>query len=168
MPEFYFTAAEQTIPVRIEGSGLDYWVQIGEKRYLVRAILRDDGELDLVIDGKQVRAHVVPGQGQQRSERRVWMDGRVWTLAISNGKRRRGQNSTGGSDGILTAPMPGQVREIRVAQGDEVVAGASLLILEAMKMEIQVTAPVGGTVDRLDCAVGDIVERGQMLVVIGS
>ncbi len=64
--------------------------------------------------------------------------------------------------------MPGQVLEILVAEGDTVRQGAPLVILEAMKMETRISAPTGGIVTTLNCALGDVVERGQTLVVINK
>ncbi|MBC7812830.1 MAG: acetyl-CoA carboxylase biotin carboxyl carrier protein subunit, partial [Burkholderiales bacterium] len=74
--------------------------------------------------------------------------------------RPRGRSSAGGD---LTAQMPGLVREVLVSEGDTVERGQTLLILEAMKMEIRVSAPTDGVVKRLLVAVGDVVERGQRL-----
>ncbi|MBK8035170.1 MAG: acetyl-CoA carboxylase biotin carboxyl carrier protein subunit [Chloroflexi bacterium] len=63
--------------------------------------------------------------------------------------------------------MPGQVRELLAAEGDAVERGQPILLLEAMKMEIRVTAPIAGTVKRLLVKAGDVVERGQRLAEIG-
>jgi biotin carboxyl carrier protein len=58
------------------------------------------------------------------------------------------------------------VREVLVAEGDTVQRGQTLVILEAMKMEIRVAAPGDGQVRRLLVRQGDVVERGQRLVEI--
>lgn len=64
----------------------------------------------------------------------------------------------------LEAPMPGLVRSIAVSEGDAVVRGQTLVVLEAMKMEIRITAPEDARIVKLRCAVGERVERGQALV----
>jgi acetyl/propionyl-CoA carboxylase alpha subunit len=64
----------------------------------------------------------------------------------------------------IEAPMPGQVVDVLVKEGDAVVAGATLVVLEAMKMETRLTAPAPGCVRRVHCAPGQTVERGQVLV----
>ncbi|MGW0813863.1 acetyl/propionyl/methylcrotonyl-CoA carboxylase subunit alpha [Streptomyces viridiviolaceus] len=66
----------------------------------------------------------------------------------------------------LTAPMPGTVTVVKVAVGDEVTAGQSLLVVEAMKMEHVISAPHAGTIAELDVAPGTTVAMDQVLAVI--
>ncbi|MFF1407439.1 acetyl-CoA carboxylase biotin carboxylase subunit [Streptomyces sp. NPDC058294] len=66
----------------------------------------------------------------------------------------------------LTAPMPGTVTVVKVAVGDEVAAGQSLLVVEAMKMEHVISAPHAGTVAELDVSPGSTVAMDQVLAVI--
>jgi propionyl-CoA carboxylase alpha chain len=62
--------------------------------------------------------------------------------------------------------MPGSVIRVDIAQGDTVTAGQPLLVLEAMKMEHEIVAPVDGTVSALSVSVGDQVEAGAPLAAI--
>ncbi|WP_031478559.1 acetyl/propionyl/methylcrotonyl-CoA carboxylase subunit alpha [Streptomyces bicolor] len=66
----------------------------------------------------------------------------------------------------LTAPMPGTVTVVKVAVGDEVTAGQSLLVVEAMKMEHVISAPHAGTVAELEVTPGTTVAMDQVLAVI--
>ncbi len=66
----------------------------------------------------------------------------------------------------LTAPMPGTVTVVKVAVGDEVTAGQSLLVVEAMKMEHVISTPHAGTVAELDVTPGTTVAMDQVLAVI--
>ncbi|MFJ2895795.1 acetyl-CoA carboxylase biotin carboxylase subunit [Streptomyces sp. NPDC087218] len=66
----------------------------------------------------------------------------------------------------LAAPMPGTVTVVKVAVGDEVVAGQSLLVVEAMKMEHVISAPHAGTVTELDVTAGTTVAMDQVLAVV--
>jgi 3-methylcrotonyl-CoA carboxylase alpha subunit len=74
--------------------------------------------------------------------------------------------SSGGdaSTGRLTAPMPGKVVAISTARGARVERGAPLLVMEAMKMEHTIVAPVDGVVEDVLYGVGDQVEEGAELV----
>ncbi|QNE77172.1 ATP-grasp domain-containing protein [Streptomyces finlayi] len=66
----------------------------------------------------------------------------------------------------LAAPMPGTVTVVKVAVGDEVSAGQSLLVVEAMKMEHVISAPHAGTVTELDVTAGATVAMDQVLAVV--
>ncbi len=68
--------------------------------------------------------------------------------------------------GGLIAPMPGVVLDVRCAPGDTVVAGQVLVVLEAMKMEHHISAPVAGTVTDVPIAIGEQLENGALLLTI--
>ncbi|MEE2769321.1 MAG: biotin carboxylase N-terminal domain-containing protein [Actinomycetota bacterium] len=71
-------------------------------------------------------------------------------------------------EGSLVAPMPGLVLEVRVAVGDQVTAGETLVVLEAMKMEHHVKAPRDGTVADILVAADHQVPNGAALLVVNS
>jgi biotin carboxyl carrier protein len=66
----------------------------------------------------------------------------------------------------IRAIIPGRVAAVLVAPGDAVVAGQSLLVVEAMKMQNELRAPRDGTVDRVATAADATIERGDLLVVL--
>lgn len=70
--------------------------------------------------------------------------------------------------GSLLAPMPGTVVRLAVSEGDSVRAGDPLLWLEAMKMEHRISAPADGVVAELPVEVGQQVEVGAVLAVVGE
>ena len=75
----------------------------------------------------------------------------------------------GGEDpsaGRLTAPMPGRVTQLMVEPGSHVRRGEPLMIIEAMKMEHTVAAPVDGVVEEVRFAVGDLVDEGAELIAL--
>ncbi|WP_294723138.1 biotin/lipoyl-containing protein [uncultured Gemmiger sp.] len=63
----------------------------------------------------------------------------------------------------VTAPMPGNILDVKVKAGDSVKAGDTLLILEAMKMENEISAPQDGTVASVNVRKGDVVNSGDLL-----
>jgi acetyl-CoA/propionyl-CoA carboxylase biotin carboxyl carrier protein len=74
------------------------------------------------------------------------------------------EEAAGSGDETLEAPMPGTVVQLRVEPGAAVAAGETLVVLESMKMEIQVQSPRDGAVAAVLVAAGDQVERGATLI----
>ena len=70
-------------------------------------------------------------------------------------------------DIAVEAPMPGTILDIKAAPGTAVEAGQCILILEAMKMENEISAPAGGTVREIRAREGDSVNTGDVLIVLG-
>ncbi|MEO8627603.1 MAG: acetyl/propionyl/methylcrotonyl-CoA carboxylase subunit alpha [Betaproteobacteria bacterium] len=70
--------------------------------------------------------------------------------------------------GRLTAPMPGNVIEVLVREGETVVKGQALMIIEAMKMEHTIQAPSEGSIERIRFAKGDQVKEGDQLIVFAE
>ena len=64
----------------------------------------------------------------------------------------------------VNAPMPGKILKVNVNAGAAVKKGDVLLVLEAMKMENEICGPEDGTVATVECAAGDSVESGKVLV----
>jgi len=67
----------------------------------------------------------------------------------------------------VNSPIPGKVIEVRVKPGQKVTAGQVMVIIEAMKMENEITAPVHGTVREVMVDAGATVTSGQLLVILG-
>jgi 3-methylcrotonyl-CoA carboxylase alpha subunit len=75
------------------------------------------------------------------------------------------QTQQGGKQ-IIKAPMPGLVKGVLVAVGDEVQHGQRLVVLEAMKMENDITAPRPGRISEVYISQGATVEGGKPLVTL--
>ena len=71
-----------------------------------------------------------------------------------------------GADPVLRAPMPGRVLEILAQLGDLVRAGAPLVRVEAMKMQVDLVAPAAGKVATIHVRAGDLVEPEASLITI--
>jgi biotin carboxyl carrier protein len=101
----------------------------------------------------------------QDDVRWVFWNGQTYELTARTEPRgRRARPRT--ASGELSAPMPATVRRILVAPGDAVKTGDSLVILEAMKMELPVRAGAAGTVRAVKCHEGELVQPGVPLIEI--
>ncbi len=135
-----------------------------EDRTATVELLRADaehGRLDLLIDGEHVVAYV----SSDKAKRWVTINGQTVVLTKQSGAHKSGGGGRSAS-GELTAPMPGQVRAVNVSEGDAVTKGQTLLVLEAMKMEIRIQAPMDGVVKSLKVKQGQTVEREQALITV--
>jgi biotin carboxyl carrier protein len=131
---------------------------IDERSYEFSLVEQVGARMTLLIDGKRVVLHIVERAGAYH----ISLNGKIIRLEkVAGGVRARA--SAGGD---LTASMPGVVTQILVEEGQEVTAGESLLLLEAMKMETRITAPRDGRVARVLVKVGETVQGGQVLVEV--
>jgi biotin carboxyl carrier protein len=92
----------------------------------------------------------------------IHIDGRCWKLDLLEA----GGGGEGETDAGLSAPMPGTILDVLVSQGDEVISGQALLIMEAMKMEHRITAPKDGIIDTIHFQVGERCEQGDSLITM--
>jgi acetyl/propionyl-CoA carboxylase alpha subunit len=128
-------------------------VQVGDEIYEVarerQAIVRIGGRTAWVIsDG---------------ASRWVFFDGCAYRFSE---RRAAGRRSGARREASLVAPMPATVGRILVSAGDRVAPGDTLMILEAMKMELPVRTTTAGVVRALLCRVGDLVQPGVTLIDI--
>ena len=84
-------------------------------------------------------------------------------------RARRNRGTIAGADGPLEihAMIPGRVVAVAVAPGDVVAAGQTLLVVEAMKMQNELRTPRDGMVERVAVGVGETIDLGDLLVVLG-
>jgi biotin carboxyl carrier protein len=151
-------AGGQSVNVTLTPLAESQWrCQVGDQTLTVEAASLGGGRWLLRCDGQQMLAYAVV---QERAVH-LWLDGQQLSFIQPEARpRRRARAGTGD----LSAPMPGQVVEVRAVVGQQVAAGAVLLVLEAMKMEIRISAPTDGVVSALHVTAGQLVQRGQRLL----
>ena len=157
------TLDSQTLELTPTGSGKSYRVELGEQTVDVEIVRvhAESGLLELLIDGQRVTAYV----SSDGARRWVTVNGQTLVLTKSTaGAKRGGAGHDHASE--LAAPMPGLVRSVNVEQGESVSKGQTLLVLEAMKMEIRIHAPRDGLIQKLLVKQGQTVEREQVLIEI--
>ena len=110
----------------------------------------------------------------RRARFEVVVDGWRFELAVEDAARARlRQRATRAGDAVaasssaeIRAIIPGRIAAVRVTPGDEVAAGETLLVVEAMKMQNELRAPRPGTVERVAVGEGQTIERDDLLLVL--
>lgn len=156
----------QTIPVQLDTDagtfalpgweGKYTWTPLTDGRYLLRI-----GKRLLAVDGVQANGDTVEFS----------LNGQFLSAKIQDEQalllRSLGfKSASASSQGRLQAPMPGKILAVNVKEGDEVGHGQPVIILEAMKMENELKAPVGGRVVKIAAVAGSSVEKNQLLIEI--
>ncbi|MGE4488351.1 MAG: biotin/lipoyl-containing protein [Kiritimatiellales bacterium] len=121
-----------------------------------------DGGYTVTVNGKKYAVEV---KGDKAS-----VNGKSYDISVADGiaaaPSKGGVAHESADSTIVKAQMPGKVMKINIADGDSVSEGDVLLILEAMKMEVEIKSPVTGTVSSVGVAVGEQVSGGQELASI--
>lgn len=122
-------------------------------------------------DGSEVPIYVE--EGEQEHEYTIYLHGEAVRMRLVTERderiralKKNTSAATGGAQ-IVTAPMPGLLKGMLVAEGDVVEKGRSLCILEAMKMENEIKSPGAYVVRRLIAQPGTAVDKGAPLVELG-
>ena len=116
-------------------------------------------DLFVVLDGKMIRGTVLP------SNHNLFVGVNGLFVKISNARSTQ-SSQIDQTSGTVLATMTGRVIQILVKPGDQVTKGDPVVVLEAMKMEHSLTAPVTGQVGTLDTDLNQLVEQGHIVATI--
>ncbi len=116
----------------------------------------------VVVNGHAVDVPTRASAVADGDKRWVFLDGEVFEFEVQRPGRKRSARHAGS----LSAPMPATVVRVNVEAGAVVKRGDTLLVLEAMKMELPVRATADGKVTAVNCGVGELVQPGSPLVEI--
>lgn len=137
-----------------------FQVTVGDRTLSV-AVRRDqDGVLSLDVDGRSVTA-VVDAAGRKRWIQ-LWGGDPVEVEQVDSPRETRSHEPV--EEDTVVADTPAQIVAVLVEVGQSISQGETVVILEAMKMEFRVPAPLTGRVAAIHCAPGEVVEAGQVLV----
>jgi geranyl-CoA carboxylase alpha subunit len=134
----------------------------GEQGHSTVEVLQDDGsKAEIVLDGA---GHRVVYRTASRAETWLAFDDRMERLVdLLAGSGDKGDS---GGDACVRAPMHGLLRAIHVSEGDRVMRGQRLLVVEAMKMQHEVQAGIDGIIHSISRAAGGQVAAGEVILEI--
>lgn len=150
----------EPVTVRVRGRTGDAQVAVGDGDPVPARAVRDGERLRVTLDGRTSSFVVVHSGGT------VWLAAGGRVTALREQERLASSAGGTGGDGVVTSPMPGTVTVVQASVGDEVEAGAPLLVVEAMKMEHVLTAPIAGTVTELGVTAGRTVALDERVALV--
>jgi acetyl-CoA/propionyl-CoA carboxylase, biotin carboxylase, biotin carboxyl carrier protein len=155
-------SGHEPVIVRIRGRAADAEVAVGVGPAMPVRARRADGARLIVTSNGLTRSYAYAQEGDT-----LWLgrDGRAWGIREQAPLEASG-TAVAGAGGPLLSPMPGTVTAVEVSEGQEVSAGARIVVVEAMKMEHVLTAPVDGVVRELRARPGATVAKDAVLAVI--
>ncbi|MEX0779160.1 MAG: acetyl-CoA carboxylase biotin carboxyl carrier protein subunit [Balneolales bacterium] len=122
-------------------------LRLGRKTYLIDNISKTGSKIDFTLNSKWFDVNV-------KDEQAILLDKMGFQGALS-----------GGGDNLI-APMPGKILNVMVTVGDQVKQCDPLIILEAMKMENELKAPIDGTISAIQVETGKSVDKKAILIEI--
>ena len=146
--------------VHIENKNDFFHVTIDDEIFEIKVIKHESGCMNFAIAEKRYQAHFA----NDKAEHHLAMHGQTWHLLEATSSSLRKHAKTDHDMGSLTASMHGVVLDVLVKEGQTIKKGETLILLEAMKMELRISAPKDGTVKKVHCKAGQIVEQEQVLV----
>jgi len=120
-----------------------------------------EGQSCQILDDGRLQVTTVDGSSHLARAAKV---GDIWWVHLCGQTFKLERIEPGEEQGGLTAPMPGKVLEVMVEVGQEVTAGTTLMILEAMKMEHKIVAAEDGIITAINFTAGQQVEQGVTLL----
>jgi biotin carboxyl carrier protein len=163
---------------------MTYDVIINGKNYRLE-LSREDNRWSCRVDGRTVEVDAVQVRSDVLSLRignlayevkcervageiYLWVGSERFAAQIRDPRSLRGRSRAADDQGPkkLTAPMPGKVVRILVAQGATVEAGSGVLVVEAMKMQNEIKSPKKGTIQKIMVGEGTAVNSGDVLAIV--
>ncbi len=161
--KYFVTVGDKDVEVEVDGDQ----VTVGGKRYTASLDpIADTPMRQLLVDGRPVELAV---GAAGREHWHLTLHGEHWETEVVDERTRHIRSLVKDAGerqkvSVLRAPMPGLVVRVSAAPGQQVAAGASLVVLEAMKMENELRAPAATTVRSVLVEPGQAVEKGQTLI----
>ena len=122
----------------------------------------------VTVNGKEYEVQIQFDDGKWE----VSIDGNLYEVEIDQvsrrGQRKKRDSSRGGrpSSGLITSAIPGKIVSVLVSEGDKVDSGSVVIVLEAMKMQNEITAGIDGKVKKIMCEPGERIEANVPLMEI--
>lgn len=147
--------------LKVEAGSVSF--SIGKNDYAINGSVSGDGVLSLNAMNHNQRGYV--GRKLPKGGQPVFLRGLEAVLDVPSAGRKQGDGA-GAAGKAHTAPMPGKILKVAVKPGQKVAIGDVLMVMEAMKLQLNIEASYAGKVKAVRFAAGDLVADGDLLVEV--
>jgi biotin carboxyl carrier protein len=152
---------------RVPGQPHRYRVVVDEVAHLVDAVRPDPISWSLLLPDSGASWNVAFAPGRMPGELALSIASETVLLNVNGRRTRRSTDEVGpAGEQRIVAPMPGKILRVLVSPGDEVTSRQPLVVVEAMKMENELSSPKPGRIKDVVVLEGMSVEAGRLLVVV--
>jgi biotin carboxyl carrier protein len=161
--EFQFTVNDSLETISLDRKEGLVSIRHGDKTLEAEVRVISANALSLLVGGRSFLVIVA----RDKDKRHVWLNGRTYLIQSGKEEERRAE---GGDDrshkgkSVVTAPMPGKVVKVCVAENEAVRKNQTLAIVEAMKMENEIKSSLEGFVKKIYVSAGELVDSEKPLL----
>jgi biotin carboxyl carrier protein len=140
-------------------------IRHGDKTLEAEVRVISANAISLLVGGRSFLVIIA----RDKDKRHVWLNGRTYVIQSGKEEERqaeRGDDRAHKGKWVVTAPMPGKVVKISVAEKEAVRKNQTLAIVEAMKMENEIKSPLEGFVKKIYVSAGELVDSEKPLLEI--
>ncbi len=149
----------------------EYNLKINGNDYVVTIDIQGDSNANVVVNGTKYNVEIENAQVKKVVASKPQVAAAPSSHPVANSAKPATPTqskpvATGNGERTTTSPLPGVILDIKVAVGDTVTQGQTLVVLEAMKMENNIDAVFSGVVQSIKVKCGDSVMEGDVLLTI--
>jgi biotin carboxyl carrier protein len=141
-------------------------ITVDDRKYEIDIVMVENGVYSIIHNGKSYNVELIETENVKNYSVNTFA--RSFNVEIIDAETKyqqsRGQGFEQGSGKNISSPMPGKVVKIRVKEGEAVVSGQTLIVVEAMKMQSEYKASADRVVKEILVKEGDVVEAHQILI----
>ena len=161
--DFEFSVNGVVQAISLERKEDRVFISHGDKTLEAEVRVVSANAISLLVDGRSYLVILA----RDKEKRHIWLDGRTYLLQSGTEEKRRaerGDDRAQKGKSVVTAPMPGKVVKVCVAEKEAVRKNQTLAIVEAMKMENEIKSPLEGFVKRIHVSAGELVDSEKPLL----
>ena len=165
--KFEINAGDQALQVEFQKGDDQLSILLGEQQYRFEALEVQKGVYSILLNNRSFVVGVCPSTSQRINVNGTPIEVKLLDPVHLHLRELGWDAMSDTKAGVVQAQIPGLITRIFHQVGDTVEEGEPLFLMEAMKMENEIKAPVGGTIERISASEGQTVEKGTNIIEIG-